>query len=197
LRLVNGYWLPEITDDSFHRLLMAAGQENEEAPIQRTIAGLFDELHVSLRRYVIFLGLTPEDADDGVQEAFLRLHKHLRSRGDQSNIRGWLFQVARNIARDKRRGAWRRRTASSRPEWASLFSFRDPADSPEDRLLKDERLAWLQSAMERLTPQQADCLRLRAAGLRYREIAAVMGIGISAAGELAQRAMARLNGKAS
>jgi DNA-binding CsgD family transcriptional regulator len=47
--------------------------------------------------------------------------------------------------------------------------------------------------MERLTPQQIECLQLRVAGLRYREIADVMGIGISAVGELVQRAMVRLN----
>jgi RNA polymerase sigma-70 factor (ECF subfamily) len=206
LRNVSGYWDLGNTDGSFHYLRMAAGPESqdlysitgeasnpEQVHANQTIALLFDEMHASMRRYVIFLGFTPEDADDSVQEAFLRLYKHLRSGGDESNVRGWLFQVVRNIARDKRKGIWRRRISISRPEMASIVSFRDPADSAEDRLLKEERLAWLRAAMERLTPHQAECVRLRASGLRYREIAVVMGIGISAVGELVQRAMARLN----
>ena len=206
LKNVSGYWDFRSTDGSFHRLLMATGPESQDlqcfaaetskpAQVQanRTIVRLFDEMHTSMRRYVMFLGLTPEDADDGVQEAFLRLYKHLRSGGDESNVRGWLFQVVRNIARDKRKSTWRRRISTSRPQIAGTVSFRDPAASAEDRLLTEERLAWLRTAMERLTPQQSECLRLRAAGLRYREIAAVMGIGISAVGELVQRATDRLN----
>ena len=203
---VSGYWDLGNTDGSFHYLRMAAGPESqdlhsftgeasnpEQVHANQTIARLFDEMHASMRRYVMFLGLTPEDADDGVQEAFLRLYKHLRSGGDESNVRGWLFQVARNIARDKRKSTWRRRMSTSRPEIVSTVSFRDPAPSAEDRLLKEERLAWLRTAMESLTSQQSECLKLRASGLRYREIAVVMGIGISAVGELVQRAMARLN----
>ena len=55
---------------------------------------LFDEAHAPLRRYLIFLGLSPEDADDCLQEAFLRLHKRIASLIDLTNVRGWLFQVA-------------------------------------------------------------------------------------------------------
>jgi len=50
----------------------------------------------------------------------------------------------------------------------------------------------LRQAVAKLTPQQRECLRLRASGLRYREIAEVLGIGISSVGELVQRATARL-----
>jgi RNA polymerase sigma-70 factor (ECF subfamily) len=166
--------------------------DRPETP-DREIIGLFDEMRAPLRRYMMFLGLLPEDADDGVQEAFLRLHKHLSSRSDRTNLRGWLFQVARNFARDHRKSAWMHRKSMSPPDSDPLAAVADPMDTPVDRLLKEERLVWLQSAIERLTPQQVECLRLRVAGLRYREIAGVMGIGISAVGELVQRAMIRLN----
>ena len=154
---------------------------------------LFDETHAPLQRYLIFLGLSPEDAEDSVQEAFLRLHRRLDSLPDRSNVRGWLFQVAKNLARDKRKSAWARRTPVSCPDHECLASIQDGNDSPETSLLKQEKLRWFRSAMTRLTAQQVECLQLRASGLRYREIAAVMGIGISSVGELVRRAMTRLS----
>jgi RNA polymerase sigma-70 factor (ECF subfamily) len=75
-------------------------RDREELPPDQEVIRLFDELYTPLRRYVIFLGLPPEDAEDAVQETFLRLYKHLGSRRDRANLRGWLFHVARNLARD-------------------------------------------------------------------------------------------------
>jgi RNA polymerase sigma-70 factor (ECF subfamily) len=154
---------------------------------------LFDETHAPLQRYLIFLGLSPEDAEDSIQEAFLRLHRHLDSLPDRTNVRRWLFQVAKNLARDKRKSAWARRTSISCQDEERLGLMKDTNDSPETSLLKQERLEWFRSAMTRLKAQQVECLQLRASGLRYREIADVMGIGVSSVGELVQRAMARLS----
>ena len=154
---------------------------------------LFDETHAPLRRYLIFLGLSPEDADDCLQEAFLRLHKHFAALPEATNVRGWLFQVAKNLARDRHKSAWSYRTSGSLRGAELLSSAVDPKDTPEASLLKEEKLEWFRSALARLTPQQVECLQLRVAGLKYREISAVMGIGISSVGELVQRAMVRLN----
>jgi len=155
------------------------------------VTTLFGELRLPLRRYLICLGLTPQDADDGVQETFLRLHRHIETDGDRANLRGWLFEVARNLANDRHR-AVRGRCVRTKSADEELMTVADSGDNPEDELLKAERIEWIRNAVRRLTAQQADCLRLRAAGLRYREIAAVMGIGISAVGELVQRATLRL-----
>jgi len=164
----------------------------ESDDLREFVIKLFDETHVALQRYLIFLGLSLEDAEDAVQECFLRLHRHFDSRSDLTNVRGWLFQVAKNLARDRRKNAWIRRTSSSRDD-EHLASIQDTNDTPETTLLKKEKLEWFRSAMACLTTQQVECLQLRASGLRYREIAAVMGIGISSVGELVQRAMIRLN----
>jgi RNA polymerase sigma-70 factor, ECF subfamily len=51
----------------------------------------------------------------------------------------------------------------------------------------------LTAALESLSPQQRNCLYLRSEGLRYREIAEVMGIGSSTVGEFLTRAIRRLS----
>src|SRR5258708_15659 len=84
-------------------------QIREEVLPDQEVIQLFDDARTALRRYMILLGTSPEDADDGVQEAFLRLHKHLESGRERGNLRGWLFQVAKNLVRDRRKSAWIRR----------------------------------------------------------------------------------------
>ena len=51
----------------------------------------------------------------------------------------------------------------------------------------------LQTAIERLSAQQRECILLRISGLRYREIADVLGINVASVGELITRATARLS----
>jgi RNA polymerase sigma-70 factor (ECF subfamily) len=162
---------------------------DENASRQREVSGMFDELRQPLFRYFLCAGLSREDADEGIQETFLRLHLHLQKDGDRSNLRGWIFQVARNLARNQHKSARLRLTDALENDNA----LPGPEGSPEEQAIRNERMRRLQRSMEMLTPRQRECLLLRASGLRYREIAEVLGVGISSVGELVQRAAALLN----
>jgi RNA polymerase sigma-70 factor (ECF subfamily) len=153
----------------------------------------FDELRDPLRRYLMCAGASPADADEAVQESFLRLYQHLKKSGDLSNLRGWVFQVARNYLRDERKSARRQRSVPLDDAMERQGRFADPRGSPEHCVLGDERTRRLRAAIEKLPAEQRECMLLRASGLRYREIAAVLGINISSAGALVRRAVARLS----
>ena len=154
------------------------------------LAVLFDELHRPLHRYLLCLGLAGSDADETVQETFLRLHRHLGNDGGRGNLRGWVFQVARNLALNQFKSAGRRLMQTLDDNHASHLA--DPRETPEILALRREQKRELRAAIERLTPHQRECLLLRAGGLRYREIAEVMGLGISNVAELVERATTRL-----
>ena len=62
---------------------------------------LYGELRKPLLRYLVSLGLSIDEAQDVVQEAFLSLHQHLTAGGSKENIRSWLFRVAHNRARNQ------------------------------------------------------------------------------------------------
>lgn len=156
------------------------------------VAGYFNELRRPLYRYFLCVGLSRDDAEEGVQETFLRLHQHLARNGDRSNLRGWIFQVARNLAHNRYKSL-RRQRAEALDCVERGEALADPRRGPEELAIAQERWRRLRLSVERLTPQQRECFLLRAAGLRYREIAAALGIGISAVGELVQRATARLS----
>ena len=88
-------------------------------PLSRFSAGaceattLYRELRKPLLRYLVCLGLSGDEAQDVVQDAFLSLQRHLASGGSQENIRSWLFRVAHNQARN-RQNSYDRRSASPR-----------------------------------------------------------------------------------
>lgn len=148
----------------------------------------FDELREPLRRYLLCAGAGPADADDAVQETFLKLYRHLKKNGDPENLCGWVFQVARNYLRDERKSAQRQRTISLE----HTDAFADPRGSPEHRALGQERARRLSAAIEKLPQQQRECMLLRASGLRYSEIAEILGIQLSSVGAVVNRATARL-----
>lgn len=162
-------------------------------PVRGEALRWFDELRDPLRRYLLCSGASPADADDAVQESFLRLYRHLEKNGDRRNLGGWVFQVARNYLRDERKSARHQRTVPLDDAMACEGGPVDPLGSPEHCALGEERTRRLRAAIERLPEQQRECMLLRSAGLRYREIAGILGINTSSVGTLVHRALARLS----
>ncbi len=175
------------------RTAKAAAAGALKQPAREEALRWFDELRSPLWRYLLCSGASAEDADDAVQESFLRLYQHLEKNGDRSNLRGWVFQVARNYLRDERKSARHQRTAPLDDAMAQDGHFTDPRGSPEECALDEERRRRLRASIANLGQQQRECILLRSAGLRYREIAEMMGIHISSVGTLVQRATARLS----
>jgi RNA polymerase sigma-70 factor (ECF subfamily) len=149
---------------------------------------LYHELRKPLLRYLAGLGLSADDAQDAVQDAFLRLHKHLAAGGSQENIRGWLFRVAHNDARNRQSSYDRRFGQAFDPDFDSISG----EATPEQVVLEKEKLRRLGTAMRALTDSERECLLLRAGGLRYREIAEVLEISTSTVGDTVERAIRKL-----
>jgi RNA polymerase sigma-70 factor, ECF subfamily len=149
---------------------------------------LFEELRKPLLRYLVCLGLSPDEAQDIAQDAFLSLHRHMTSGGAQENIRSWLFRVAHNQARN-RQTSYDRRFAT--PLDASRDDMLDHA-TPERELLTKEKFRQLRTAIRSLTEAERECLLLRAEGLRYREIGEVLGMATSTVADSVDRAIRKL-----
>jgi RNA polymerase sigma-70 factor (ECF subfamily) len=116
------------------------------------------------------------------------LHRHLTSGGPQDNIRGWLFRVAHNQARN-RQGSYHRRFGEPLDmETATVLD----ESTPERVLLEKERFRRLSQAIGLLPDPERECLLLRAAGLRYREIGEALGLPTSTVGDTVERAIRKL-----
>ena len=157
------------------------------------VALLFGELRRPLLRYLLSLSLAPAEAEDVVQETFLRLCENFTA-GACFNLRAWIFRVAHNLARDQQRR--RMRAPSLALESEALrgpqIALSDPRATPEQQAIEQQRAQRLEAALRRLPIHQQHCLHLRAEGLRYREIAEVLGVGTSTVADWVQAALERL-----
>jgi RNA polymerase sigma-70 factor (ECF subfamily) len=169
------------------------GQEGQRTlKLEEQITRIFDELREPIYRYLLCLSASPTEADEIIQETFLRLYRHLNAGGREDNLRGWLFRVAHNIGINefKKRN---RLFSIARTEICELeISTADPQPGPEELLLRKEKMASIHAAISTLSEQQRQCLYLRAEGFRYREIAEILEVTISTVAESLRRAIKKL-----
>ena len=149
------------------------------------VSALYGELRQPLLRYLVCLGMQAEEGREVVQETFLRLHQHLAKGGSRENLRSWVFRVAHNHALNCRK-------RSGRSVGEPVPDVETPAAGPEQLLLDKERLARLRAAIGELPRIQQECLHLRAEGLRYREIAEILEIGVTTVADHLDRAIRKL-----
>jgi RNA polymerase sigma-70 factor (ECF subfamily) len=173
---------------------LAAWEIKPAAPViaRQRLAEAFTELRTPVCRYLLALGLDSGQAEEVLQETFLRLCQHLAADGQQANLRGWVFRVAHNLARDEHRRRRRRPSESLQDAPGNIEVRADPRATPEQQLIAQERENQLIAALERLPAHQRQCLHLRAEGLRYREIAEVLDAGVSTVAEWVQQALKTL-----
>jgi RNA polymerase sigma-70 factor (ECF subfamily) len=168
------------------------GQEGQRTlKIEERITQLYVDLHEPVYRYLLCLSVIPAEADEIVQETFLRLYRHVHGGGREDNLRGWVFRVAHNLSINEFKS--RKRFVSSGPEdLAELNAVADPRRGPEELLLRREKMARVHAGISALSEQQKQCLYLRAEGFRYREIAGILEVTISTVVESLRRAIKKL-----
>ena len=154
--------------------------------VQERVEEIYEAERESIYSYLLYLGVPPGRAQELVQDSFLKLFLKLSKGEDVENPRAWLYRVAHNFAL---------RFHQREPAFDELdpsFQARETRPDPEHSLIERQRRTALVQAVRGLSPQQRNCLHLRAQGLRYREIADVIGISTSAVGEFLRRAVTRL-----
>ena len=159
--------------------------------LEEEVIALFDQVRRKLMRYLLSLGLPPADAEEIVQEVFLALFRHLQQGKSRSNLRAWVFQVAHNLGLKQRARSRRQRSA---PEPHPSDDLVDGSPNPEDQAAGNQRRARLLNVLSALPDQDRRCLTLRAEGLKYREIAEVLGISLGAVALSMERSLKRFAG---
>ncbi len=153
----------------------------DAALVARTLDGdavafrsLVDRHYASCARYATRMLGRREDAEDAVQETFVRVYRALGSYDERHVFRGWLYRVLVNQCRTLARGRTRRERWQVARDGADARSADEPAAGAE---LRDA----LQVALDGLEPLLREALLLRyGEELNYDEMARVTGAGVSA-----------------
>ena len=161
------------------------------APLEYEVVELFTQFRGPLLRYVSALGLALHDGEEIVQEVFVALFQHLRQGKPKTNLKGWVFRVAHNLAL-KQRIRNGRREKLHRPEDESMECLAHELN-PEEHIAGAQRRERLLAIVETLPETDRCCLYLRAEGLRYRQIAEVLEISLGGVSLALGRALARLS----
>ena len=148
-----------------------ARQHAEEA----ALAALVDQYASTLYRVAFSVLRNQQDAEDAVQEAFLRVLRHRETLGEIRDHRVWLVRIVWNIVLD------RKRRSKTRPETDDIADLARVL--PAAGLTAEQRVAALQhhanilGCVEKLPAREREVMLLSAfEELSSVEIAAVLGV---------------------
>jgi RNA polymerase sigma-70 factor (ECF subfamily) len=182
--------------DDLNVLAIGEAALSRKESLEQRVAALYGTHRDAIYRFLVGQGVEPAFAQEATQNVFVDLFLALRKESDIRSEQSWLYTVAARAAVDY----WRR---ERRPIWVELDAsplvaenFRSREPSPEAQTIENQRLQRIAESMRRLPKEQRLCVHLRMQGLRYREIAEVLGVSTSTAADWLATAVERLRGAA-
>jgi len=176
---------------------------NDHAAIQAVLAGdkeAYGALVVrhshTLFRVAFRITGNEADAEDAVQEAFLRGYRKLEGFESRANFGTWIYRIAVHCALDKvrrRRIAELLRVGDTNDPELDQVQIADEAPGPERLLLSGEITAMQAAALQSLTATERTAFVLRHMEDRSTaEIGAALGIHPNAAKQAVFRAVQKM-----
>ena len=157
------------TEQHFNRIVLKYGER-----IYRTVRGMVG---------------THEDADDIVQETFLKAYKNIDSYKGEADIGTWLTRIALNLTYS----GSRRKKLSDNPIEDYMEKISSDTALPEVAAEEKERRMIVEKGLKRLPEKQRAVFVLRMyEEMKFSEIAALMGTTESASRANFHQAMTKL-----
>ncbi|MCI0622592.1 MAG: RNA polymerase sigma factor [Acidobacteria bacterium] len=157
--------------------------------LEEKVTQLFEQLRGSVYRYLIIALGDSSEAEDVTQEAFLELYRCLREGQEIREVRFWIFRVAHNLA-IKHKLKDKYLVPMDSESWRDICSQRkDSRPDPEQSLIQKEFQKRFQSALQKLSPLQRQCLLLRVEGFKYEQIAKALNTSVSHVAQCLRRGL--------
>lgn len=176
-----------LSEDPSLRLVRLIQQEIDR---EENSARLFNLHHSRVQIFFRKKGFTPQEIGDLTQDVFVRVFKGIDTFRGESTFEWWLKEVAESVYKNelRRRGAEKRDGIEQSLD-VPAFADGDPPRPGPELVAQDpspltvverrEQLGKIQAALHALPSQMRQCCLLRyEQGLKYQEIATIMGISI-------------------
>ncbi|MCK4978329.1 MAG: sigma-70 family RNA polymerase sigma factor [Anaerolineales bacterium] len=164
-------------------------------------ARLVDKYHEMIYRLAIKMVNNPQDAEDILQETFIKAYRHLEKFDGRSSLSTWLYRIATNEAlmflrRQKPDMVSVDETLDTGEGEVEPLKIVDWSSLPEDELMSAEAQVYLDKAVEKLSPSLRVVFVLRdIQSLSTRETAEVLNISETAVKTRLSRARLQLREK--
>ena len=161
---------PDSGSAAARSLLVAAAQRGDV----RAFAELVDAYYARCLRFAMHMLANRGDAEEAVQDTFVRVYRALPGYEERESFEPWLFRILANRCRSA--GARERRRSE-------VLEFGEVPERASDRR-HDEAIAWREEialALASLPPEQREAFLMRhVEDLTYDDMAVATGAGISA-----------------
>lgn len=153
----------------------AVDERDSQHAEDAVLAALVDQYAGTLYRVAYSVLRNAADAEDAVQEAFLRVLRHRAMLGEVRDQRVWLIRIVWNVVLDRKRRAKTRPETDDVAELARVLPSKGM--SAEQIAVAAEHHARVLACVEQLPAKEREVLMLSAfEELSSVEIAAVLGI---------------------
>lgn len=143
-------------------------------PFETEALGYLDSLYGTALR----LTRNEADAQDLVQDTYVKAFRSRRQFKSGTNLKAWLFTILHNTFRNRLRDQGREPVEVD-SDRIDLASPADPADTPEEHLLREARGADLQAALDGLPDVFREAVWLRdVEEFPYAAIAEMLGVPV-------------------
>lgn len=126
---------------------------------------VFDELyqnyHHDVFQFLFYMVRNKEQAEDLVQEVYIRVFKSYHRFEGKSSEKTWLFSIARNVAIDsfRKQKGWKGRLLE-KFDWSSN-QVKDEYPIPEEIMVHKEEIKWIYQCLDYCTVDQRSVVILR------------------------------------
>lgn len=158
----------------------------ETARAHEAFADLVAAQQRQASRLALYLLRDVSDADEAVQDAFVKVFTHITSYREDLSFEAWFTRILANTCRDRKKSRRRRErwevTAVDQGDERGSWIERAPSlsASPEDLVLGDERRRQVMAAIGALPDRQRTVLLLcHAEGQSPREVGVLTGLNES------------------
>ena len=144
-------------------------------------------------RFFRMKGFSESEAMDLTQDTFYRVYKHWDGYQDNTSARNWVLTVASSTWKNKIRSIKTQKREGQVVNLEDALEPRSPEKNPETQTVDREKVAQLNEAMKQLPQNMRATLVLRIHnGLKYKEIAKLMGVSIDTVKKQLHEAKKRL-----
>lgn len=154
--------------------------------IESDFLELMEENKFILVKITSFYALTKEEREDLFSEMVYHLWKSYPSFKNKSKLSTWIYKVCLNVA------AAHNRTKARKINMVMYDFFPENMMNRKDADKEQEEIKWLYESINTLPPLSKSLILLYLDGLKYSEIAEIMGISESNVGVRINRIKAEL-----